>query len=43
MRHKLGKIRMNSRAALLGVLTVVSHVAAIAGAIVMILDTLHHW
>jgi len=28
---------------LVNALTVVSHVAAIAGAIVVILDTLHHW
>jgi hypothetical protein len=34
---------MNSRAVLLGVLTVASHVAAIASAIVMTLDMLHHW
>ena len=43
MRHKPRKIRMVSRGALFSALTVVSHLAAIAGAIVVILDTLHHW
>jgi hypothetical protein len=43
MRHKPRKIRKVSRATLFGALTIVSHVAAIAGTIVMILDTLHHW
>jgi preprotein translocase subunit SecE len=43
MRHKPRKIRFCSRDALFSALTVVSHLAAIAGAIVVILDTLHHW
>ncbi len=43
MRHKSKKIRMVSCAALFGALAIVSHVAAIAGTIVLILDTLHHW
>jgi hypothetical protein len=34
---------MVSRAALFSTLVVASHVAAIAGAIVAILDALHHW
>ncbi len=43
MRHKPRKIRMVSRAGLLSALTVASHIAAVAGAIVVILDMLHHW
>jgi preprotein translocase subunit SecE len=43
MRHRPKKIRHVSRGELFSVLTVVSHLAAIAGAIVVILDTLHHW
>jgi hypothetical protein len=43
MRHKPRKIRLVSRTAVLSALTVVSHLAAIAGAIVVVLDTLHHW
>jgi hypothetical protein len=43
MRHKPKKIQIVSRGALFSALTVVSHLAAIAGAIVVILDTLHHW
>jgi len=34
---------MNSRAVLLCELTIISDVAAVAGTIVVNLDTLHHW
>ena len=44
MRHKHGKkIRVVSRNAFFGALTIALHVAVIAGAIVALLDTLHHW
>jgi hypothetical protein len=43
MRHKPRKVRIVSRGALFCALTVVSHLAAIVGAIVVVLDTLHHW
>ncbi len=43
MRHKPRKIRPVSRGSFLSALTVVSHLAAIVGAIVAVLDTLHHW
>ncbi len=43
MRHRPRKNRKISRTTLLSALTIVSHVAAVAGAIVVLLDTLHHW
>jgi hypothetical protein len=43
MRHKHKRIPICSRDVFFGALTVVSHLAAIVGAIVVILDTLHHW
>ena len=43
MRHKPRKFQICSRDALFRALTVVSHLAAIVGAIVVVLDTLHHW
>ncbi|HEX3160992.1 MAG TPA: hypothetical protein VHQ92_00300 [Pseudolabrys sp.] len=43
MRHKPRKIRILSRSVLCGALVVVSHLAAIVGAIVVVVDTLHHW
>ena len=43
MRHKPKKIRKVSRGALVTALTVVSHLAVIVGALVAVLDTLHHW
>jgi hypothetical protein len=43
MRHQPRKIQIRSRSALCSALIVVSHLAAIVGAIVVVLDTLHHW
>jgi hypothetical protein len=43
MRHKPRKIQIHSRSVLCSALIVMSHLAAILGAIVVVLDTLHHW
>jgi hypothetical protein len=43
MRHKHRRIQNSSRDVLFSALTVASNLAAIVGAIVVVLDTLHHW
>jgi hypothetical protein len=43
MRRRHKKYQKNSKKVLVTALSIVSHVAAIVGAIVAIADTLHRW